>query len=95
MLQTLREVLAVQGVCESYSGEQEGFYFVVEDRGEISLHYNDIEQERLSACAAPLRRDEAGLLKCCYEIARRGYALTLVMSPRTLTLHVRCDEMSP
>jgi hypothetical protein len=91
MIQTLREMLARQGVCESYSGDQEGFYFGLEDRGEISLRYNDVEREGVSTCATPLRRNEAGLLKFCYELALRGYAFTLIMSPRTLALHVQCD----
>jgi len=93
MIQTLAEMLAKQGVSASHSAEQEGFYVVIEDRGEISLQYHDIEGEGLSTCAAtPLRRNEAGLLNCCFELVQRGYALTLIMSPRILALHVRCDE---
>jgi hypothetical protein len=90
-IQTLRELFAEQGVCESHSSEEEGFYFAIESAVEVSVHYQGIEQQRASASAPPLRRNEVGLLKCCNELGQRGYGLTLFMSPRTLTLYVRYD----
>jgi len=86
VIETLRATFARQGIHESRSDAQEGYYFVVGAPGEVSLQYNEIDDG-----ATPLRRNGTALLKCCHELARHGFAFTLFMSPRTATLHVRSD----
>jgi hypothetical protein len=66
----------------------------VEGRDEVSLQYNDIEQEGASTRSAGLRRAKAEVFKCCNGLAERGYALTLIVSRRALLLFVRSEEVS-
>jgi len=84
----LREILAGQGLRESLSTDDEGFYFVAEDAAEVSIYYNASEQNR-PAPPARARESEAGLLKCAQTLAQRGFTLTLFLSGRTSALFVR------
>ena len=87
MMYVLRELLSEQNVSESEDADEEGYYFVVEGGREVSVHYHSAEDHR-STCASALRPIGLALLKCCGEMARRGYTTTLFMSPRAIALHV-------
>ena len=91
ILQTLRSLLAKQNLPESVDPEDEGFYFVVEDRSQISLQYNSVSLKPCSASLAASRRQRTGFFKYCNELARRGYAFSMFISPRTLVLYIDVD----
>lgn len=91
MINMIRELFAERGLDESSQASEPGFYLMIEDVAEISIHYNDIERERASTRALPSNRTVATLLKLCSDLTPRGFALTLFLSPRMLALHVR-DE---
>jgi hypothetical protein len=77
---TLREILCDQGLSESFSATDEGFYFVAEGAAEVTIYYN-----------ADGETQNVGLLKCCSAIAQHGFALTLFLSKRTSAIFVRDD----
>jgi hypothetical protein len=77
-LAVLREILSDQGLSESLSSSDEGYYFVAERAGEIAIYYNAVGEMR-----------EAGLLTCCRALARRGLTLSLFLSERTSALFVK------
>jgi hypothetical protein len=87
VIETLRATFARQGIHESHSDAQEGFYFAAGGHGEVSLQYNEIHYDGVTR----LNRNETALLMCCHELARHGFTFTLFMSPRTAALHVRSD----
>jgi hypothetical protein len=91
MIETLREVLAQACGGESRAAGQEGIYFAIEGKNEVSLHYDGAEHEGLSLGAARSRKAKSDVLAACRILAERGYALTLVLSPRTLALYVRSE----
>ena len=94
MLEGLREALAHAGVHESRSPGQEGVFFVVEGRDEVSLHYVEAERPEFVQGRPPSLRARSDMLKCYSALADGKYALTLVSSLRTLTLHVRYEAGS-
>lgn len=87
MLQKLRETLSAEGVPESRSADEEGYYFVVESRRDVSVHYHNPRGGAATDVSAS-RPIHIGLLKCCDEMAMRGYTTTLILSPRTFALHI-------
>jgi hypothetical protein len=74
------------GVRESHSEAQGGFFFAAGADGEVCLEYNEAERESRPVGAALLRRRDVAVLNGCDELARHGYAFTLFLSPRTLSL---------
>jgi hypothetical protein len=84
----VRRVLVREGVRESRSDDEEGVFLVVESRSEVSLQYHTARRDGLLSVDVP-HRAQAEVLKCCAALARHGFALTLVLSPRTLALYVR------
>jgi hypothetical protein len=78
--ETLRARFAESGVPESLEETQEGFYFAIEDDGEVLVHYNAVEGSA-----------QIPWFDCCLHLSRNGYAVTLFLSPRTATLAVRSD----
>jgi hypothetical protein len=76
-VRTVREILVGQGLRESLSAADEGFFFV-EGADETAVYYNAIGHKR-----------DAGLLKCCDALAQRGFTLTLFLSARESGLFVR------
>jgi hypothetical protein len=91
LLERLREVLAQEGLCESRSAEEEGIFFTIEGRDEVSLQYIEIEREEVPLGSVPSQRAKEDVLRCCSILIDRGYSLTLILSPRTLTLSVRYE----
>jgi hypothetical protein len=89
ILDVLRVVLVQAGLCESRSAGEEGIFFAVEGRDEVSLQYVESERRKSTHDLAPSLRAKAAVLKCYSALADSDYVLTLVSSPRTLTLHVR------
>jgi hypothetical protein len=91
LVETLRTAFVRAGVRESHSEAQEGFFVSAGASGEVCLEYNEVEREGRPAGAALVRRRDVAVLNCCDELARHGYAFTLFLSPRTLSLTVRTD----
>ncbi len=87
----LREIFAREGMRESCSAEQEGVFFTVEGREEVSVQYNMPEHERLLGDAASFRKAKDDLVRCVRILAEHGFPVTLIVSPRTLALFVRSD----
>ena len=52
-------------------------------------------KDSISSGAAPSRRAKNDLFKCCSVIAEHGFAATLLVSPRTLTLFARLETEFP
>jgi hypothetical protein len=92
LLAMLREALSLEGLRESCSPEQEGIFLTVEGRDEVSLQYVEAEREDVQRSVPPSSKATADVLRCCSILAGRGYSLTLVLSPRTLTLSVRASS---
>ena len=90
----LREILKREGICESFSAEQEGIFFAFEGRDEVSLQYHTSEHERVLLGDAAARKAKNDVLRCCSVLADHGFAITLVISPRTLALFVRSEAES-
>jgi hypothetical protein len=91
LLETLREILAEEGLPESRSAEQEGIFFTVESRDEVSLQYIESERSEMPAGFAPSLKARTAIFRCFSILADCGYSSTLVLSPRTLSLSVRSE----
>jgi hypothetical protein len=91
VVDVLREILAREGVRESRSAEQEGLFFTFESLGEVSLQHNMTEHESVSAGADSFRKARKALVTCLSVLAERGFAVTLVLSPRTIALFARSE----
>lgn len=91
LVETLRMAFVRAGARESGSEAQDGFYFVDGEPGTVCLEYHESGREGPLSRAALLRRRDVAVLNCCAELARRGAAYTLFLSPRALALTVRTD----
>ena len=94
MVEALREILAREGIRESSSAEQEGLFLTFEGLSEVSLQHNMPEHESVSATAASFRKARKDLVRCSSALAERGFAVTLVLSPRTIALFARSEPES-
>jgi len=91
LVEMLRTALVRAGARESRSDTQDGFYFVDGEPGTVCMEYSEPERDGPLSRAALVRRRDVAVLNCCAELARHGYAFSLFLSPRTLTLTVRTD----
>ena len=87
MMDGVRQTLSTHQVCESLSADEEGYYFVIDGESEVSLHYHWIQGNR-AATGASLHAVRLAFAGCCHEMARRGFTVTLFMSPRAQALHI-------
>jgi len=90
----LREILEREGIRGSCSADQEGVFFAIEGPDEVSLQYNLSEDKSVSPGAASSQKARNDLVRCCSVIADLGFAVTLILSPRTLALFVRSEGKS-
>jgi hypothetical protein len=90
----LREILEREGIRGSCSADQEGFFFAIEGPDEVSLQYNLSEDKSASPGATSSQKARNDLVRCCSVIADLGFAVTLILSPRTLALFVRSEGES-
>jgi len=91
VVEQLREILAREGIRASSSADQEGIFFAIEGPDEVSLLYNLSEDKNASPIAASFQMARNDLVRCCSVIADLGFAVTLILSPRTLALFVRSE----
>jgi hypothetical protein len=90
----LRETLEREGIRGSCSADQEGVFFAIEGPDEVSLQYNMSEDKTASPAGASSQKARNDLVRCCSVIADLGFAVTLILSPRTLALFVRSEGES-
>jgi hypothetical protein len=94
VVEQLRKILEREGIRGSCSADQEGIFFAIEGPDEVSLQYNLSEDKSASPTAASSRKARNELVRCCSVIADFGFAVTLILSPRTLALFVRSEDES-
>jgi hypothetical protein len=92
MVETLRALLAEQGLSDSPSGGCADVHVAIEGRDEVSVRYDRTEPVGSLRCAKRVIRREDALLRVCSALAQRGHPLTLFMSPRTVALYVRAGD---
>ena len=89
LVERIRDVLIRCDVRESRSSDEPGVFLVDEARGQAALHFNDPEIQGIAIRAASFERGRSEMLTLCGALAGSGYTVTLHLSPRTLSLHVR------
>jgi hypothetical protein len=68
-------------------------YIAAEDGDEVSVQFYETERNGALPYPKLTRRYEAAFLRLCGILSRNRFTLTLFMSPRSLVLFVRAEEI--